>query len=54
VVTHADLRRTARIKAFLDFIGEAIRTDRDLLEGRRPQPSTSARLTSMPAVAPQM
>jgi DNA-binding transcriptional LysR family regulator len=34
VVTHEDLRRTARIKAFLEFLGDAVRADRELLEGR--------------------
>lgn len=36
LLTHADLRRMARVRAFLDFIGERLRRERDLLEGRRP------------------
>jgi len=33
LLTHADLRRTARIRAFLDFMAAAIVKDRDVLEG---------------------
>jgi DNA-binding transcriptional LysR family regulator len=36
VLTHADLRRTARIRAFSDFLVDALSRERDLLEGRRP------------------
>lgn len=36
LLTHQDLRQTARVRAFLDFIADAITADRDLLEGRRP------------------
>lgn len=35
LLTHTDLRRTARVRAFLDFITEALTADRDLFEGRR-------------------
>ncbi len=38
LLTHRDLRRTARVRAFMDFITEGIRADLDLLEGRRPRP----------------
>ena len=34
LLTHADLRRTARIRAFLDFMADSLKTDRDVLEGR--------------------
>lgn len=37
LLTHPDLRRTARIRALLDFLAEALQRDRDLLEGRRPR-----------------
>ena len=36
VLTHADLRCTARIRAFTDFVVDALSRERDLLEGRRP------------------
>jgi DNA-binding transcriptional LysR family regulator len=36
LLTHGDLRHTARIRAFMDFIAESIAGDRHLLEGRRP------------------
>ncbi|GJD49205.1 HTH-type transcriptional regulator HdfR [Methylobacterium crusticola] len=34
LLTHPDLRRAARVRAFLDFVGEAILRERDLIEGR--------------------
>lgn len=34
LLTHADLRRTARIRAFLDVVGPWLVARRDLLEGR--------------------
>lgn len=34
LLTHRDLRRTARIRAFADFLAEALRRQRALLEGR--------------------
>ncbi|MDD9876121.1 MAG: LysR family transcriptional regulator [Magnetovibrio sp.] len=34
LLTHADLRRTARIRAVLDFMSDALRGDAGLLEGR--------------------
>lgn len=34
LLTHEDLRRTARVRAFLDFMADALRTDIDTLEGR--------------------
>ncbi len=36
LLTHEDLRHTARIRAFLDFMATALAAERDLLEGRRP------------------
>lgn len=36
LLTHEDLRHTARVRAFLDFMYESLERDRDLLEGRRP------------------
>ncbi len=37
LLTHEDLRRTARIRAFLDFLAEALAGEADLLEGQRPR-----------------
>lgn len=34
IVTHSDLKRTARVRAFFDQVGEGIATDRALIEGR--------------------
>lgn len=34
IVTHGDLRRTARVRAFFDLIGEGIAEARSLLEGQ--------------------
>lgn len=36
LLTHEDLRRTARIRAFLDFLAEALMKEAPLLEGRVP------------------
>ncbi len=36
LLTHEDLRQTARIRIFLDFMAAALATDADLLEGRCP------------------
>jgi DNA-binding transcriptional LysR family regulator len=35
LLTHRDLRRTARIRAFTDFLAEAVRRHRALLEGKQ-------------------
>jgi DNA-binding transcriptional LysR family regulator len=35
VLTHADLRRTARVKALMDYLVEHLRGMRDLFEGRK-------------------
>ena len=42
IVTHADLRRTARVRAFLDIVGEALLAERALLTGMdRPAEQTT-------------
>ena len=38
MVTHGDLKRTARVRAFFDLVGESLVAERALLEGRRPGP----------------
>jgi len=35
LLTHSDLKRTARIRAVMDFLGSALGSERTLLEGRR-------------------
>ena len=35
LLTHRDLRHTARIWAFMEFIAQAVQSDRPLLEGKR-------------------
>ncbi|MGI6247650.1 MAG: LysR family transcriptional regulator [Pseudochelatococcus sp.] len=42
LLTHEDLRATARIRAFMDFMAEAFAAEADLLEGRRPGRPSSA------------
>jgi DNA-binding transcriptional LysR family regulator len=34
IVTHTDLKRTARVRAFFELVGEGIAADRALIEGR--------------------
>ena len=36
VLTHEDLRRTARVRAFTEFVAKALARERPLLEGTRP------------------
>lgn len=36
LLTHRDLRDTARIRAFMDFMTRSIRSQKSLLEGKRP------------------
>jgi hypothetical protein len=36
VLTHEDLRRTARVSAFTEFASAALSRERDLMEGRPP------------------
>lgn len=40
LLTHEDLRHTARIRAFLDFMTKALAAEADLLEGRAPRQGT--------------
>jgi DNA-binding transcriptional LysR family regulator len=40
LLTHADLRHTARVRAFLEFIAKTLGSERDVLEGRRPAGKT--------------
>ncbi|MGO4835186.1 LysR family transcriptional regulator [Rhizobiaceae sp. 2RAB30] len=35
IVTHADLKGTARVRAFFDVVGDGLARERDLFEGRR-------------------
>lgn len=42
LLTHEDLRHTARVRRFLDFIAEAILAKRDLLEGRWPRTAAAS------------
>jgi DNA-binding transcriptional LysR family regulator len=46
VLSHEDLRATARMRAFRDFIAQAIVRQKDLLEGRRPRSKPVARAPS--------
>jgi hypothetical protein len=41
LLTHEDLRRTARIRATLDFLATAFASERALFEGRPAKTSTS-------------
>jgi DNA-binding transcriptional LysR family regulator len=36
IVTHSDLKRTARVRAFFELVGDSLIAERALLEGRRP------------------
>ncbi len=36
-LTHEQLRRTARVRAFMDFVTELIKRDKDLMLGQRPR-----------------
>ncbi|BBU30916.1 LysR family transcriptional regulator [Burkholderia sp. THE68] len=38
IVTHADLRKTARVRAFFDVVGEGLARQRELFEGKRGTP----------------
>lgn len=42
LITHRDLRNTARVRAFFDVIGQGLTARRTLLEGRRPAAKRSA------------
>ena len=37
LLTHRDLRHTGRVRAFLDFMSEALTQRRDVMEGRKPR-----------------
>jgi DNA-binding transcriptional LysR family regulator len=37
IITHTDLRRTARVRAFFDTVADGIGNDRALIEGNRPR-----------------
>jgi DNA-binding transcriptional LysR family regulator len=37
IVTHSDLKRTARVRAFFDVVGEGLVAERALFEGRAPE-----------------
>lgn len=37
LLTHEDLQKTARVRAFLDFLAEALAEDAELFEGKRPE-----------------
>jgi len=39
LLTHEDLRKTARVRALLDFLADQLGAEKDLLEGRRPRAS---------------
>jgi DNA-binding transcriptional LysR family regulator len=42
IITHADLKRTARVRAFFDIVGDRLAAQRPLFEGRAPErPSTT-------------
>jgi DNA-binding transcriptional LysR family regulator len=41
IVTHADLKRTARVRAFFDAVGDGLAAQRPLFEGR--EPATASR-----------
>ena len=41
VLSHPDVRRVTRVRAFSKFIADTVLADRDLFEGRRPQARTS-------------
>jgi DNA-binding transcriptional LysR family regulator len=41
ILTHADLRKTARVRAFINFLADAMAPHRDLIEGRQPPQFTS-------------
>jgi len=35
IVTHADLKRTARVRAFFEIVGEGLAREQDRFEGRK-------------------
>ena len=53
VLTHRDLRATARVRAFIDFVRDSILERRELIEGRRPQPPLSRASAASPRLHPR-
>jgi DNA-binding transcriptional LysR family regulator len=53
VLTHRDLRATARVRAFVEFVRESILGRRELIEGRRPQPPLSRASSASPRLRPR-
>lgn len=52
IATHRDLQRTARVRAFMTFVGGALARERGLLEGKRPYASVaSARMARAPSLS---
>ena len=43
ILTHPDLRASARVQAFLRFVGDALHARRDEIEGRRPDAGRNER-----------
>jgi hypothetical protein len=41
IVTHADLKNTARVRAFFDLVGEGLIRERPLFEGEKKQKSST-------------
>ena len=39
LLTHEDLKRTARVRTFMDFMADALSGERELIEGRAPRPA---------------
>lgn len=44
IVTHTELRDTARVRAFLEMVGIGLSSMRDLIEGRAPADTNPDRL----------
>jgi DNA-binding transcriptional LysR family regulator len=42
IITHTDLRRTARIQAFFELVGGGLAAERPLFEGRKPNRQSTA------------
>jgi len=54
IVTHTDLKRTARVRAFFDVVGNGLAAERTLLEGRKPgRGGRLAGRTSVSVAAPK-
>lgn len=46
ILTHADLRHTARVRTFMDFMATAVLAHRELIEGRSPAPCIASKSRS--------